>query len=155
MKQAEKFRYLGSLIISHRSSDDEIKKIGTSKIIFKKMGNLLKSRQLSMETKLRILDCYTFSTLNYGGECWTARRKLVETIRKRQSQFLGHILRREGLDDVAITGKIEGKRARGRQRLTFTLSLSHWMKISDKRNTENSKRVMENHGLQRSGTTGS
>ena len=60
------------------------------------------------------------------------RRKLVETIRKRQLQFLGHVLRKEELEDVAITGKIEGKRARGRQRLTFISSLSHWMKISEK-----------------------
>ena len=58
------------------------------------------------------------------------KRKLVETIKKRQLQFLGHILRKEELEDMAITGNIEGKRARGRQRLTFISSLSHWMKIS-------------------------
>ena len=56
----------------------------------------------------------------------------VVTIRKRQLQFLGHVLRKEELEDVAITGKIEGKRARGRQRLTFISSLSHWMKINEK-----------------------
>ena len=39
------------------------------------------------------------------------RRKLVETIRKRQLQFLGHVLRKEELENMAITGKIEGKRA--------------------------------------------
>ena len=44
------------------------------------------------------------------------RRKLVETIRKRQLQFSGHVFRKEEPEDVAITGKIEGKRARGRQR---------------------------------------
>ena len=36
------------------------------------------------------------------------RRKLVETIRKRQLQSLGHILRKEELEDVAKTGKIDG-----------------------------------------------
>ena len=42
------------------------------------------------------------------------RRKLVERIRKRQLQFLGHVLRKEELEDVAMTGKVEGKRAKGR-----------------------------------------
>ena len=172
IKQVEKFSYLGSLITSDGRSDSEIKKrIGMSKAIFEKMGKILKNRKLSMKTKLRVLDCYIFSTLTYGSECWTisqtmekrlqsvemwfyrrmlriswtdhmsneevlakagTRRKLVVTIRKRQLQFLGHVLRKEELEDVAITGKIEGKRARGRQRLTFISSLSHWMKINEK-----------------------
>ena len=59
-------------------------------------------------------------------------KKLVESMRKRQLQFLGLFLWKEELEDVAITGKIEGKRARGRQRLTFISSLSHWMKINEK-----------------------
>ena len=42
------------------------------------------------------------------------RRKLVETIGKRQLQFVGHVLRKEELEDVAMTGKVKGKRARGR-----------------------------------------
>ena len=43
-------------------------------------------------------------------------RELLNTIRKRQLQFLGHILREEGLENLCLTGKIEGRRARGRQR---------------------------------------
>ena len=34
---------------------------------------------------------------------------LLETIRKRQLQFLGHVLRKEELEDVAITGKLKEK----------------------------------------------
>jgi len=37
----------------------------------------------------------------------------------RQTRFLGHILRKEKLDELALTGRIDGKWARGRQRLTF------------------------------------
>ena len=43
-------------------------------------------------------------------------RVLLNTIRKRQLQFLGHVLREEGLENLCLTGKIEGRRARGRQR---------------------------------------
>ena len=49
-----------------------------------------------------------------------------------QLQFLGHVLRKGELEEMAITGKIEGKRAIGRQKLTFISSLSHWMKIGEK-----------------------
>ena len=63
---------------------------------------------------------------------WTARitneevmrragvqRTLIKEIKKRQLYFLGHILRAEGLERECLLGKIEGKRARGRQRIKF------------------------------------
>ena len=43
-------------------------------------------------------------------------RELLKTIRKRQLQFLGHVMRMEGLESLSLTGRIEGVRARGRQR---------------------------------------
>ena len=46
-------------------------------------------------------------------------RELVSTIATRQIQFLGHILRKEKLEELVLTGRTEGKQARGRQRLTF------------------------------------
>ena len=39
----------------------------------------------------------------------------------------GHVVRKEGLQNLPLTGKIEGKRSRGRQRLTYLKSLSKWM----------------------------
>ncbi|GFO25476.1 eukaryotic translation initiation factor 3 subunit f [Plakobranchus ocellatus] len=53
-------------------------------------------------------------------------RSLIKTIRHRQTQFLGHICRHKGLEHLAITGKIEGKRSRGRQRITFIENLKSW-----------------------------
>ena len=50
-------------------------------------------------------------------------RTLVKEIRKRQLNFLGHVLRKEGVEHLTLTGKIEGKRARGRQRQKFINSL--------------------------------
>ena len=46
-------------------------------------------------------------------------RELLDTIRERQLKFLGHQVRKEGIEMLALTGKVEGKRARGGQRLTF------------------------------------
>ena len=59
-------------------------------------------------------------------------RKLIQAIRPRQLQFLGHVLRKQELEDVALTGKIEGKRTRGKQRLTYISSLSQWMGKSER-----------------------
>ena len=44
-------------------------------------------------------------------------RMLLASIRKRQLNFLGHILRREKIEHLCLTGKIEGRRGRGRQRI--------------------------------------
>ena len=64
--------------------------------------------------------------------CWTSHstnedvlfqadteRKLMKSSEKHQLQFLGHRMRKDGMGKVILTGKIAGKRARGRQRGTF------------------------------------
>jgi len=44
---------------------------------------------------------------------------LVLKIIHRQISFIGHVLRKGQLGEAALTGRIEGKRARGRQRGTL------------------------------------
>ena len=51
------------------------------------------------------------------------QRSRLKTIRKRQMEFLGHVCRRRGLEFSSLTGKVEGKRDRGKQRITFLDSL--------------------------------
>ena len=58
-------------------------------------------------------------------------RKLMNRIRARQMSFLGHIMRKHGLENIVVTGKIEGERSRGRPRLKFMKSLSQLLKISE------------------------
>ena len=73
---------------------------------------------------------------------WTAKRTNVEVmeeagltrslfnrLRKQQATFVGHILRRKGLEHLVITGKMEGRRGRGRQREQMIDSLAAWMNI--------------------------
>ena len=45
-------------------------------------------------------------------------------------QFLGHIVRKGGIENLALTGKINGRRDRGRQRLTYLNSISEWTNTS-------------------------
>ena len=57
------------------------------------------------------------------------RRVLIVTIRKRQLVFFGHIIRQNGLARLCLEGKIEGKKARGRQRVTYLASLSEPVRL--------------------------
>ena len=41
-------------------------------------------------------------------------------------QFLGHCMRKDGIEKLALTGKIAGKRARGRHRVTFLQRIAEW-----------------------------
>jgi len=38
---------------------------------------------------------------------------IVKRIRQRQLTFLGHVLRKHGLENLVVMGKINGKRPRG------------------------------------------
>ena len=72
------------------------------------------------------------------------QRSLLKTVRKRQMEFLGHVCRRRCLEFLSLTKKLEGKRDRGKQRITFLDSLCnsatggqskglHFLKLSDDR----------------------
>ena len=54
------------------------------------------------------------------------QRVFLEAIRKQQLDFLGHCMRKGGLESLFLTGKIAGKRDRGRQRTTYLKSIAAW-----------------------------
>ena len=58
--------------------------------------------------------------------------QLLNTIKNRQLQFLGHSMRKEDLEQTSITGRINGNRAWGRQRYNYLDQL----KTSTKFNSE-------------------
>ena len=142
----------------------EIKKrIAIAKASFQKMSTILKTRNISFSTKLKVLKTYVWSILLLykknleAAEMWFYRkmlriswkekrtnesileetnqeRSLIKTTRKRQLKFLGHICRHKGLEFLSLTGKIEGTRSRGRQRITFLDSLSSFVTGNNKDN---------------------
>ena len=57
-------------------------------------------------------------------------RQLLNTIRNTQLQFFGHIMRQENLEQISITGRINGKRARGRQRYNYLDQLKTYTKLN-------------------------
>ena len=55
-----------------------------------------------------------------------ANRELLNTCRIRKMKYFGHILRAEGQLATICMGKLEGKKARGRQRLLWTGDIFDW-----------------------------
>ena len=39
---------------------------------------------------------------------------------------MGHVLRRKGIENLSLTGKIGGRKARGRQRMTYLNNIKEW-----------------------------
>ena len=52
------------------------------------------------------------------------KRELLKTIRERQLRFFGHVMRRDGLENIIITGMVEGTRGRGRPREKYVDGLA-------------------------------
>ena len=72
---------------------------------------------------------WTAKGTNVGVKEAGLTRSLVNRMRKQQATFVGHILRRKGFEHHVITGKMEGRRGRGRQREQMIDSLAAWMDI--------------------------
>ena len=73
----------------------------------------------------------------YGYHAWTEKksnlevlraaaeqRTLMNTICQWQLNFLRHVMRWSGLENLVVTGKTERRRARGRQKLKYLDSLN-------------------------------
>ena len=58
------------------------------------------------------------------------RRNLANNIRQLQAKFIGHIIRRDSIEHLITTGKIDGRRSRGRQREKITDALSKWLQTT-------------------------
>ena len=59
------------------------------------------------------------------------KRILLKNIRIRKTKFFRHIIRTEGLEHLATTGRLEGKRSRGRQREKIITGIGKWLKIEN------------------------
>ena len=60
-------------------------------------------------------------------------RTIWKDIRERQRKFKGHVIRREESEQIVMTGKIQGKKTRGRQRQMMLISQAedYTMKTND------------------------
>ncbi len=62
-------------------------------------------------------------------------RQLPRTIKERQTSFTGHIIRKGELEDLILAGKVQGKKARGGQRLLFLNQVMENTELTSPRTT--------------------
>ena len=55
-------------------------------------------------------------------------RQLLAEVKKRQMKFFGLVIRKDGIENLVFTGKIEGKRAQRRQRYKLSDNILRWSK---------------------------
>ena len=56
-----------------------------------------------------------------------SKRFLINTIRYRQLKFLGHIIRKGCLEHLVLSGKIKGKKDKGRPRIKYLENVNLWI----------------------------
>jgi hypothetical protein len=69
-------------------------------------------------------------------EMANTERSLIKTIQIRQMRFMGSVYRKGGIEQLSMTGKIEGRRSRGRQGETYVDRLNMWGTSKDMNNNE-------------------
>jgi hypothetical protein len=167
-----KVKYLGTWIVKEADNKTEIKsRIEQARQAFTSMQKLMCNRDLSIEIKKRMLNCYVWSVLLYGAETWTITKAELDKIKafemwcyrrilriswtdritnvevlnrmntqmiienkikERKLLYLGHIMRGEkyALLRLVMQGKIQGKKRRGRKRISWLKNLTNWYGIS-------------------------
>ena len=54
------------------------------------------------------------------------KRELLARIKKDKLSYFGHVIRHEGIQKTVLTGKVEGRRGRGRPRRKWTDDVREW-----------------------------
>ena len=134
------------------------------------LDSILKSRDITLPTKVHLVKAIVFPVVRYGCESWTIKkaecqridafqlwywRRLLRVswvarrsnqlvlkeispeysleglILKLKRQYFGHLMRRtDSLEKTLILGKIEGRRRRRRQRMTWLDGITDSMDMS-------------------------
>ena len=158
------------MITEDGRTETEIKKrAGIAKEKFSELYKLLISKQLSINLRKKMLDCFVYSIFMYGSETWTLTKALenkmnalemwclrrmgriswkelksnkevcnimktkpdlLNKIKARKLKYFGHIVRQNKICKSILEGKIEGRRARGRQRTLWTDNIKEWTSLS-------------------------
>ena len=80
LEQVKEYSCLGCTFDENGRCIEEVKnRIGMTKTAFWKNKEMLR-RDLSMDMKRRILDCYTKSVLMCGSETWTMRKEIINRV---------------------------------------------------------------------------
>jgi exonuclease III len=80
LEQVSRFKYLGSWISDDAKCEEDIRaRVGMAKAAFWQNKEIMR-RNIRLSTKIRILNCYVFSILNYGCESWTWNKSMRKKV---------------------------------------------------------------------------
>ena len=68
-------------------------RIALAKHAFNKLKPIMKDRNISLKTKMRILKTYAWSVMLYGCESWTVNNEITNIIATAEMWFLQRMLR--------------------------------------------------------------
>ena len=81
IEQVQKMVYLESITIEDGKSEVEInRQIEIARNAFNNMKSVLSSRNIRINTRMRLTKCYVWSTLLYGAKTWTITKTLTKRI---------------------------------------------------------------------------
>ena len=94
LKQQNQFKYLGALIASDGRNNTEISsRIAQAKSNFQRMKTILTNKNISIQTRKRVLECYIEPILMYGCEAWTISKQTQKKLEATEMWFLRRMLR--------------------------------------------------------------
>ena len=100
LEQVEQYKYLGSLINEEMRCTKEVKsRIGMAKTTFWKYKELLR-RDVKLQLRLRMLDCFVKSVLSYGCETWTFNKEIQDHINAFQLWCFRRMLKIKYTDHI-------------------------------------------------------
>ena len=91
LEEVNSFTYLGSVVDSQWGTEADVKaRIGKARAVFLQLKNVWSSKDLTLQTKIKIFNSNVKPVLLYGSETW---RTTVATTKKVQT-FINSCLRR-------------------------------------------------------------
>ncbi|BFY99655.1 hypothetical protein BsWGS_02695 [Bradybaena similaris] len=91
LEEVQYFTYLGSIIDQQGGTDVDLKtRISKASAAFIQLKNIWRSRDLSIETKIRLFNTNVKSVLLYGADTWRTTKLTI----KRIQTFMNNCLRR-------------------------------------------------------------
>ena len=134
MKTVDDFILGGFKITADGDCNHEIKRrLLLGRKVMTNLDSILKSRDITLSTKVRLVKAVIFPLVMYECESWTTKKSerqridafelwcwrrlwcsLEGLMLRLKLQYFGHLLRRaESLEKTLMLGKIEGRRRRG------------------------------------------
>ena len=161
METVSDFIFLGSKITPGGDCSREIKRcLLLGRKVMTNLDSILKSRDITLPTKVRLVKAMVFPVVMYGCESWTVKKAELRRIdacelwwwrRSNQSilkeispgislegmmvklklQYFGHLMWRvDSLEKILMLGGIGGSRRRRRQRMRWLDGITDSMDVS-------------------------